>query len=64
MSAMKNIQHIFEAGAVLLTIHWQPIFGIISSACIAVYYVSKLKIDVVDKKYSGKWLKYFKSIIK
>lgn len=60
---MKNIQHLFEAGAVLLTIHWQPIFGIISSSCIAVYYVSKLKIDVVDKKYEGRWIKYFKSII-
>lgn len=59
-----KFNHFLEAFFSLLVISWQPILGSISSAVIIVYYISKLKIDVVDTKYSGSWKQYFKSILK
>jgi hypothetical protein len=34
----------------------------IGSICICVYYLSMLKINVVNKHYGKSWLKYLKSI--
>ena len=64
MTLMQKIQHWFEPTIVALTIHWQPVMGVISGICASVYYVSMLKANVVDEKHSGSWRKYFKSLIK
>lgn len=35
----------------------------IGSCVFIVFYVSKLKVEIVDVKYQGKWVLYFKSVI-
>ncbi len=59
---IHKIQHGMEALFMLLVIQWQPVFGIIASLCAVLYYVSITKINVVDVKYGGSWVKFFKSI--
>lgn len=51
-----------EAQFILLTIHWQPILGGLSAIMGTIYYLSKLKIDVVDTNHGGSWKAYFKSV--
>lgn len=53
----------FETITLLIAIHWQPLMGIAASSCGALYYLSMLKINVVDIKHSGSWLSFFKSIL-
>jgi len=39
-----------------------PFFlSLISTAVFVMYFLSMTKINVVDKKYNGKWLEFFKS---
>jgi hypothetical protein len=59
-----KIQHTLEAILLGITIHWQPLFGIMASAVAIVYYVAMLKMNVVDKNHGGSWKRYFKSIFK
>lgn len=40
------------------------IFSVITSLVAIVYFASMLKINVVDKKYGGEWLNFFKSWLK
>lgn len=60
----QKIQHAVEAILLGITIHWQPIFGIMASIAAMLYYLSMTKINVVDRKFNGSWKKYFKSIFK
>lgn len=53
-----------EASFLFITIKWQPLFGFISLIIYGVYYLSMLKMNVIDKNYGGSWKKYFKSIFK
>jgi len=58
-----KVQHAIEAiliGIGLL----QPISLIILAIPGAIYYISMLKVNIVDKKHNGSWKKYFKSIFK
>jgi hypothetical protein len=48
----------------VLIFMWQPVFGIVSACIASIYYLSVLKINVVDKKYNGSWKEYIKSIFK
>ena len=59
-----KIQHTLEAILLGITIHWQPIFGIMASAAAIVYYVAMLKMNVVDRRFGGSWKQYVKSIFK
>lgn len=59
---LHKIQMGFELLLVFLAIHWQPFFGTIAAIIASVYWVSKLKLDVVDKKHEGSWVKFIKSI--
>lgn len=36
----------------------------LGSICIIVYYLSKLKFEVIDKNYKSSWRNYIKSIFK
>ncbi|SEA13093.1 hypothetical protein [Bizionia paragorgiae] len=36
----------------------------IGSACIILYYLSMLKINVINKEYQGRWKNYFTSFIR
>lgn len=60
---VHKVHYFFEAVCALLVIQLQPIIGGLASAVMIIYYISKLKIDVVDKKHSGSWKHFFKSII-
>ena len=53
-----------ETVLMLLVINWQPVFGSLMSIAGMMYYAGKIKIDIVDKKYSGSWRQYIKSILK
>jgi hypothetical protein len=64
LTMIHKIQHGTEALFMLLVIQWQPVFGIIASACAILYYLSITKINVVDVKHDGSWFKYFKSMIR
>ena len=59
-----KIQAGIEATLIFATIHWQPLFGIISACVAAWYYLAMLKINVVDVKFEGSWKKYIKSLFK
>ena len=59
-----KIHYFLESLLLILTISWQPLFGSLSAIVACIYYLSKLKLDVVDKKYEGSWKLYFKSILK
>lgn len=59
---IHKLQHGIEALFMLLVITWQPFFGILASICAILYYLSITKINVVDVKYEGSWVKYIKSI--
>lgn len=61
---MHKIAHYFETGFIALTIHWQPVMGVVMSVCGSLYYVSMLKTNVVDEKHGGSWKNYFKSLLK
>lgn len=60
---IQKLQHICEIGLLFLTIHWQPLFGCISAAIAATYYLAMLKINVVDTRYKGSWKIFIKSIL-
>lgn len=53
-----------ETVFMLLVINWQPFFGCLMSIAGMLYYAGKIKIDIVDKKYSGSWRQYIQSILK
>lgn len=40
------------------------IFSILTSLVASIYFLSMLKVNVIDKKYNGSWKQYFKSILK
>lgn len=61
---LHKIQHTLEAIFLFMTIHWQPLFGILASVAAITYYMAMLKINVVDVKHSGSWKKYLKSLLK
>lgn len=61
---IHKIHLLLESLPLLFLIAWQPLFGCISAAAASVYYISKLKIDIVDKKYEGSWKLYIKSMLK
>jgi hypothetical protein len=61
---MHKIQHFFEPTIVALTIHWQPVMGVISGLCASIYYVSMLKVNVVDVKHGGSWKNWITSFFK
>ena len=58
-----KVQHAIEA--ILIGI-WllQPISLIVLAVPGALYYISMLKMNVVNKYHGGSWKKYFKSIFK
>lgn len=39
-------------------------FSIITSIIASVYFAAMLKINVVDVKYGGSWIKFFKALFK
>lgn len=48
-----------------LTLPALPHFlSVISSIVVIIYFVSMLKLNVVDKKYQGKWKAFFKAWFK
>lgn len=59
---IHKLQGSIEALFILLTIHWQPVFGIMSAICGVWYYLAMIKQNVVDKNYGGSWKTYIKSI--
>jgi len=59
-----KIQHTLEAILLGITIHWQPLFGMMASAAAIIYYVAMLKMYVVDRRFGGSWKQYVKSIFK
>jgi hypothetical protein len=61
---IHKIQHAVEGALLGITIMWQPLFGMLASACAIVYYASMTKVNVVDKYHGGSWARYIKSIIK
>lgn len=61
---IHKIHYLFESAFLLWAISWQPFFGSVSAIIACVYYLSKIKMDVVDKKYDGSWKLYIKSILK
>lgn len=60
---INKIAHTFEGAICLMSIIWQPLFGILASIFAIIYYGSMLKINVIDVKYGGSWKEYFKSFI-
>lgn len=61
---IHKIQSVIEPCFVLIAISFQPILGAISAVAASIYYISVLKINVVDKKYGGSWKAFVKSIFK
>lgn len=61
---MHKIIQSFEPAFIALSIHWQPLFGIVMSSFGTVYYIGMIKTNIVDKKYSGSWKEFFKSLFK
>ena len=59
-----KLQALIETTLIFATIHWQPVFGIMSACVAAWYYLAMLKLNVVDVKFEGSWMKYLKSLIK
>lgn len=59
---IHKLQLSAEALFITLTIHWLPVFGILSACAGGLYYMSMLKVNVVDTKHGGSWKKYIKSI--
>jgi hypothetical protein len=64
MIILHKIQHGFELLFMFLVIKWQPILGSLASLVIIFYYLSMLKINVVDPKFGGSWKKFIKTVIK
>ena len=61
---MAHNHPITEMFCMILTIKLQPVFGAVASVAMILYYLSMVKINVVDVKFDGSWKKYFKSFIK
>lgn len=59
-----KLQALFESGLIMLSIHWQPVFGIISACAAAWYYLAMLKMNVVDTRHGGSWKQYLKVLIR
>lgn len=59
-----KLHAILEGYLILLITNWHTVAGVFSALCAAVYYLSMLKMNVVDKKYNGSWVQYFKHSIK
>lgn len=59
-----KIQAGIEATLIFATIHWQPVFGIVSASVAAWYYLAMLKMNVIDVKFGGSWIAYLKSFLK
>jgi hypothetical protein len=49
---------------VMINIGFGSILSGIGSVVITVYYLSKLKKEIINPDYGGSWVKYIKSIIK
>lgn len=49
---------------ILISINIGSVLSGFGSFIIIVYYLSKLKKDVVNADYDGSWISYFKSILK
>ncbi len=47
-----------------LAVSWGTVLGGAMSICGILYYLSMLKVNVIDKKHNRKWLNYFKSFVK
>lgn len=48
----------------LLLVSTPNLFSILASLAATIYFLSMLKVNVVDQKYNGSWGSYFKSIFK
>jgi len=48
----------------ILIVSWGSLPGYIMSLCGTWYFVAMIKKNVVDEKYNGSWLQYFKSKLK
>ena len=59
-----KIQHGLEFLFILLTINWQPVFGMVAAVAGTWYYAAMLKKNVIDPDYKGSWRKYFRSLLK
>lgn len=57
-----------STGAAFIYMLAQPMLphflSVISSIVVIVYFISMLKLNVVDKKYQGKWKAFFKAWFK
>ena len=58
-----------KSGIVLLVwligwLSYQAVFSIATSVVASVYFISMIKINVVNKHYERSWVKYFKSWFK
>lgn len=49
--------------SLLLLISWTSFVTILPPIVIVIYYISKLKLDVIDKKFNGSWKSYLKAIV-
>ncbi len=59
---MNRFFHFLEAPFIFMVINWQPIVGAISGVIAGVYYLSMLKVNVINPFHEGSWIKYIKSI--
>lgn len=60
---VHKIGHLIETLFIILTISWQPVFGIITSICASCYYIAMFEANVVNKYHEGSWKKYFRNLI-
>lgn len=61
---IAKLQHLVEAGFLYITFKVQPFFACLMAIGGLLYYLSMLKMNVIDVKHEGSWKKYFKSIFK
>lgn len=61
---LHKIQITAEMILLGITIHWQPLFGILASVAAFWYYAAMLKLNVIDVRHEGSWRNYFRAIIK
>lgn len=61
---IHKIELAMQSLFIFLSIHWQPVLGAAMSVVGTVYYLSVLKVNVVDVKFNGSWKRYFKSLLK
>lgn len=54
--------YFMQAAFLLLNIQWASVLGIIPVLFATLYWLSLLKINVIDKKYHGSWRRYFKKM--